>query len=209
VRIKYILLAMLTLLVILGCSVPNETTGTTPSNSAITNAPDETMGTISPNSDMLTGPSSPLSVDLTMERAPRLNETVVVTCTVKSLGYDAPDTTASINLPEGVVLVSGNIDWHGDLNADIPIEFSAVIKFTEEGKWIISAVANHVFSETRWWRDHGYVMLTVNRESGKFGWDDQPGNPAVRDTTYQPQPDEIPPALLPDPKGEEAPPPEE
>ena len=208
-RIKYSLLALLMLLVISGCSVPNETIGTTPSNSGTKSLPNETIGTTTSNLPS-TSEFSPLSVTLYMEKAPRLNEAAIVICSVKSIGHDAPNTTAIINLPEGAVLVSGNLDWQGDLTADVPVQFSAVIKFVEEGRWIIEAFANHTVDESYGWRDDDYINVDVRADAGTFFRIDASTTDLIEfDSTYQPQVNEIPPQPIPGPKGEEALPPKQ
>jgi len=161
-RTKYALMSMLMFLVLLGCGISNETTVTTPP---------------------AVGPSSPISVDLEMEKAPRLEEAVTLTCTVKSIGYDGPASTASIELPEGAVLVNGDLKWEGDLKADIPIQFTATIKFVKEGYWKIKAVANRVVNEYSIWGDMDSIFLRVTEESGEFGWFDRddPGQPAMKE----------------------------
>ena len=171
--------------------MPNETTETTPSNPPVTSQ------------------FSPLSVHLIMEKAPRLNEAATITCTVKSIGHDAPNTTAIINIPEGAVLVSGNLDWQGNLTADVPIQFSAVIKFIEERKWTIEAVANHEKDESYGWRADDYINIDVRADASEFFNIGVIPEEIEFDPTYQPQPDEIPRQPKPDPKGEEVLPPKQ
>jgi len=209
VSIKCSLLAIFTLLVMSGCGVPDETIGTIPLNSDNNSMSNETIGT-PPSNLPSTSEFSPLNVTLYMEKAPRLNEAAIVICSVKSIGHDAPNTTAIINLPEGAVLVSGNLDWQGDLTADVPVQFSAVIKFVEEGRWIIEAFANHTVDESYGWRDDDYINVDVRADAGTFFRIDASTTELIEfDSTYQPQPNEIPPQPKPDPKGEEVLPPEQ
>lgn len=56
----------------------------------------------------------PLEVELSISNAPALNETAELTCVVTSV-RDAKNTTARIELPEGFILVSGNLTWEGDI----------------------------------------------------------------------------------------------
>jgi len=49
---------------------------------------------------------SPIYINLSMLKIPLVNESADLTCNVSSI-MDAPNTTATISLPEGVELVSG------------------------------------------------------------------------------------------------------
>lgn len=203
IRIRYSLLTMLILLIIAGCNELNETVGTISSNSDNNSVPNETIKTTLPNSGVFSE-FSPLNVTLYMEKAPCLNETAIVICEVKSIGRSAANTTAAINLPGGAVLVSGNLDWQGDLTADVPVQFSAVIKFVEEGKWTIEAVANHTEDESYGWRADDYVNIDVRVDAGTFFEIDATTNDLIEfDKTHPPPPDEVPRQPLPDSKGEE------
>ena len=114
-------------------------------------------------------PSTGMEVDLSISNAPALNQTAELTCTITSIS-DAHNTTAQITLPEGLVLVSGNLYWTGDIivpeeekrkhprpNRSDPdydrlceeyvypkgrVEFSAVVKTVEVGHWNLVARAN-------------------------------------------------------------------
>ena len=154
-------------------------------------------------------PTTPINVDLNIAKAPRLNEIVALSCVVWS-DLDGPASTASIELPEGAVLVDGNLKWEGDLQKDIPVQFSATIKFVEEGQWEIKAVANRVVSESYRWGDADYIYLTVKKDSGSFSFDTNTSEPVVElEPESQTQPDKTPQRWLPDPKGETLVPPSE
>ena len=112
-------------------------------------------------------PASPIVLDLVMAKAPRVGEAAIVTCSIKS-AFDAPASVATIELPEGAVLLDGNLEWSGDLRQDVPVQLSATIRFVEEGEWVIKAVAKHVIDEQNWWGDEDYIYLTVTEESGSF-----------------------------------------
>ena len=117
-------------------------------------------------------PSTGMEVNLSISNAPALNETAELTCTITSI-YDAYNNTAQIELPAGLVLVSGNLSWTGDiivpeeekrkhprppLNGSGPewdrlweeyeypksrVEFSAIVKSVEVGNWTITATAGY------------------------------------------------------------------
>jgi len=55
----------------------------------------------------------PMDVNLSMSGVPSLNQVVGLTLTTTPL-TDAPNTTVQILLPDGFVLVSGDLFWNGD-----------------------------------------------------------------------------------------------
>ncbi|MDD3292355.1 MAG: PKD domain-containing protein [Methanocellales archaeon] len=114
-------------------------------------------------------PSAGLEVILSISNAPALNETAELRCTIITFVYDASNVTAQIKLPEGLILVDGNLNWAGDIivpeeeklkhprpNRSDPeyarlleeyeypegkVELSAVVKSVEIGNWTINAIA--------------------------------------------------------------------
>jgi len=58
-------------------------------------------------------PSAPINVELYVSGIPSLGQTVGLTLTTTPL-TDAPNTTVQILLPDGFVLVSGDLFWNGD-----------------------------------------------------------------------------------------------
>ena len=137
---------------------PNVTTSPTPTPTSKGTTPTQSV------------PSTGMEVDLSISNAPALNQTAELTCTITSIS-DAYNTTAQITLPEGLVLVSGNLYWTGDiivseeekrkhprppLNGSGPeweqlweeytypegtTEFSVIIKSVKVGNWTIAATA--------------------------------------------------------------------
>src|SRR4030042_5256260 len=87
-------------------------------------------------------------LELRLEKAPRLNEPVKLTCIRRTEARDSgkhekitlefervdPKTYSLIKVPAQEVIVSGNLNWEGDMTGE-PIEFSATIKFPYEGNW--------------------------------------------------------------------------
>lgn len=118
-------------------------------------------------------PSTPITLKLQIAKAPRLDEDVLVTGIAKS-AYDAPRTVARVELPKGAILVSGKLNWTGDLVAGVPVELSAIIRFIKEGNWIIRATAIHKVDEQNSWGDVQSIYLNVTKESGKFGFSGSP-----------------------------------
>ena len=125
-----------------------------------------------------TSTSSPITVKLEMSKAPRLNEPVMITCTVISV-FSAPNSVAQIELPSGATLIDGNLSWQGDLEPGSPVHLSGTIKFIEEGQWIIKAFAKHIIDDNNCWGDGKFIYVTVTKYSGKYGFTTETSNPAV------------------------------
>lgn len=123
----------------------------------------------SPSSNIPTPASAPIRVELYMPRAPTVNETIEVTCNVSSL-VDLPDSSARIELPDRVSLISGNLTWEGDLKANHPVSFSAEISFNKADKYAIRATVSHMINETEGWSDSDSVYLTIGTDRSEFGW---------------------------------------
>ncbi len=133
-------------------------------------------------------PATPITIEFMMEKAPKLNEPVNVTVTVKSVS-DAPNTTASLELPSSAVLVSGTPRFQGNLKKGQPVQFKAVIKFQAEGDWTVKATARCTLSEDDVWGDAAYIYLHVGREQSHFGFAQSGAPPAPVGG------EEIPPAI--------------
>lgn len=140
----------------------------------------ETPGTTSPAVPL--SPSSPIKVELSISKLPVLNEPVDLTCNVTPLS-DAPNSTAQIKLSEGASLLDGNLEWQGDLTANIPVSLSAQIVFEETGHHTIEATAIHVIDDKNSWGDIDAIYLDIGIESSTFGWPASPV-PVVRTDKY-------------------------
>jgi len=102
----------------------------------------------------------------------------LLTCRITSLN-DVPDFFAHISLfkrheikdiPFSSFLINGDLEWQGDLKQMTPVEFSAVIKFPEEGEWRIYAEGNSLLREEM--ELSGFVddiLLTVTDEKSYYG----------------------------------------
>jgi hypothetical protein len=121
-------------------------------------------------------PSTPISTHLILSKAPRLNEQADLTFTVTSI-VEAPGTTAAISLPEGAVLVEGDLEWSGDLVPEQPQTLQATIMFVREGNWIIEAKALCPLDNGDVWGDAAYIYLYVSEEEGHAGFSDEPSIP--------------------------------
>jgi hypothetical protein len=127
-------------------------------------------------------PSSPIKVNLSISKLPVLDEPVEITCNVSSID-DMPNSTAQIQLSQGASLISGILEWQGDLEANVPISFSAQIVFTKTGHQTIEATARHVIDDNNSWGDIDIIYLDIGSESSTFGWPASPV-PVVRADKY-------------------------
>jgi hypothetical protein len=142
---------------------------------------------MSPDATMTTGvpafaPSSPIKVDLSISKLPVLNEPVEITCNVTSR-TNAPNSTAKIKLSKGSSLISGDLQWQGDLTANTPVSFSAQIVFQEIGHHMIEATASHIIDDNNRYGDLDAIYLDIGTESSTFGWPVTPA-PLVRTDKY-------------------------
>lgn len=112
--------------------------------------------------------SSPLTVSLKLNKAPKLSEPTAIECTIRS-SILLPHTKAKIQLPEAAVFVSGDTSWQGTINPDSTIRLAAILKFVKEGNWVIRAFTRHDIDADSWWGDAKEVHLYVGKNFGKFG----------------------------------------
>src|SRR5215213_406291 len=98
-------------------------------------------------------PHTPLTVTLTMNQLPRVGDQATATVTVSSTGVAAPDTTASLLLPSNMELVSGVTTWQGDLAADQPVSFTAVVQTLGPGNAKLQATARRDVADKNVWAD--------------------------------------------------------
>jgi hypothetical protein len=113
--------------------------------------------------------SWPISVDLTLSKAPRLNEPAVLKLTMAS-AVDAPGTQATITLPEGSSLLSGSLNWSGDLRAHQAKVLQVTFMFTSEGNKILTGKALRPAENGDIWGDAAYIYLHSTRFFGLRGF---------------------------------------
>jgi hypothetical protein len=89
-------------------------------------------------------PFEPMKVMLEIPDLPALNETTQLTCKVLSR-YDVSNCAIAINLPKGLSLVEGELEWNGNVRENKPTSFSAQVVFAEIGHMTIEA---RVFCES-------------------------------------------------------------
>jgi hypothetical protein len=118
-------------------------------------------------------PSTPITARLILSKVPKLNEVVNLTFTFSSV-LDAPGTSAAILLPDGAVLVDGDLEWAGDLAANNPQSLQARFKFITEGNFTLEAKALRPLDNGDVWGDAAYIYLHVSEESSHVGFSTEP-----------------------------------
>jgi|TARA_B100001971_G_C18241812_1_gene571430 hypothetical protein len=116
--------------------------------------------------ESVSSPSSSISVKLTVEAFTEIlklgGETDLIV-TISSLdGNSYDDTTAQIELPKGITLVSGDTEWIGNL--ENPASFNARVKFEEVGDWTITVGAKSIISEDIWLGGNAKVCFSVSED---------------------------------------------
>lgn len=125
----------------------------------------------------------PVILELDISKVPRVGEEVILTCRILSM-IDAPDYSVQISftrrlednsilkIPGDSLLVDGNLKWEGDLKKDEPVEFSASIKFPEDGDWEIMALGDCPTNDKL---EFAYrVKMNIAGDKGSFGWEGYP-----------------------------------
>ena len=137
--------------------------------------------------------TAPFIVELDISKAPRMGEEVVVTCHINSL-HDVPDFSAEIvffkhgiQISREALQVQGSLEWAGDLKQGQPVEFSASIKFPEEGEWEIRAGGNSLENEKNH-RDGSadILQITVGNDLSFFGFRHDHEKPSTGTGTQYP-----------------------
>jgi hypothetical protein len=114
-------------------------------------------------------PATPVTVTMILSKAPRLNEPAELSLVIQSIS-DAPQTKAELILPEGTQVVSGDITWTGDLQANQPVTLSATIQFTQPGNLTVQGKALSPQANGDVWGDMATLYLNVTEKAGKVGF---------------------------------------
>ena len=124
---------------------------------------------------------NPVIQELDISKAPTVGEETILTCNIYSL-YDVSDFSTQITFRKRTVgnktrkvsgdnlLVDGVLNWTGNVSKDVPSQFSATIKFPEEGDWQIHVQGNYPTSEKYAFSDE--MHLHVSHDLSYFGWKD-------------------------------------
>jgi|GEM_PF-3464486 len=113
------------------------------------------------------GPVSPITMEFNASEIPVLGEDSEIFCRISSI-LDAPNTSASITLPSGVLLTAGNLTGRWDLKANEPVFLNITVRFTEAGDFKLEAEAHHAVNEGSSWGDQKAIYLTIGQERSLF-----------------------------------------
>jgi hypothetical protein len=81
-----------------------------------------------------------IKLDLSLSGAPRPGETAELTCLI-SCAKATENMTVTVQLPETMNYVSGNLIWRGSMQANTKVEIKSIVKASREGAGEIKAVA--------------------------------------------------------------------
>lgn len=127
--------------------------------------------------------STPIIVKLTLSKAPRLNEQAELAFIISSV-RDAPSIKATLILPDGTNLISGDQEWSGALKANESHTIKATIMFVTGGNKTIEAKALYALDNGDVWGDAAYLYLNTTEESGQVGFSSQqnPSSSSAQET---------------------------
>ena len=171
---RFIVLGALTviasLLVLVGCvRAPTTSPATALPHTEVPKTGYPSTDTEGPVESAPSDGSTPITVRLILSKAPKLGEPVDLTFIVSSI-LDAPGATATILLPDGAIVMDGDLEWVGDLGAKEPLTLRASMKFVDEGNWTIEAKALRELETGDVWGDAAYIYLYVTEEAGHVGF---------------------------------------
>ena len=113
-------------------------------------------------------PSSPLQAKLSLSENPLLNKPVTLTLSFKSI-IDAPNTFAKIILPNEFEVVSGNLEWKGDLSKDIEQKIETQVKATKVGYYQLHGSAFSRQGESYYFGDVGTIDVEITPDNAIIG----------------------------------------
>ena len=79
----------------------------------------------------------PAPFELNFSGPPEFNEPVELTMDVVGGVLPYSNAAIEIDLTDGFELVSGDLEWQGDLTKDVPVQLKAVVKPVKTGDWVI------------------------------------------------------------------------
>ena len=122
--------------------------------------------------------TAPVILVLDISKAPRVGEEAVLSCRISSL-HDVPDFSAQITfsrrlednslleMPGGRLLINGDLKWAGNLKQNEPAEFSATIRFPEEGDLEVYAGGNSLENEAnKRFGFYDYFLMNLTSDRG-------------------------------------------
>jgi hypothetical protein len=64
------------------------------------------------------------------------------------------------------------LSWTGNVSKDVPSQFSATIKFPEDGDWLIHVQADYPINDIPGFGKDMYI--NISQDLSYFGWKDRP-----------------------------------
>ena len=104
--------------------------------------------------------STPLQLTLSLEGLPQIGDEVDATLTIKT-ARAVPQVTATLWLPAGVMVVSGETTWQGDLAAEQTVTLQSRLRFTTGGSLELSGHTRHEFENGDVWADLATIYLNL------------------------------------------------
>jgi hypothetical protein len=108
--------------------------------------------------------------------APQLNHEARFVRTVYAKNIPIKNMRVSVNLPEGLVLASGNLTWQGDIVKGEKVDIiTAVVKAVKTGNWIIDIITdidpreNGFFIGSLEVPSRGVVYVSISEDSAQWG----------------------------------------
>ncbi len=120
------------------------------------------IGNATPPGGQIVEPYFPIYVGISFSEAPPLNQTATLTCTLAS-EIDVPGIHAQATVPPGLLLMSGNTSWQGDIVGNETVEFSMVVKSVKIGTWLIDVDVRSISDGSI--KGEGMMYLSVSEHS--------------------------------------------
>lgn len=117
-------------------------------------------------------PSTPIQTEVSIDYLPPLGKAATLTCKASSV-RDAPGTRVWIALPPETQVLSGELEWKGDLPANKTIQLVASIAFNSVGDKKIDCRAFRPIDENNaWsaWADASPIYLSVGNTQTILGY---------------------------------------
>jgi len=93
-----------------------------------------------------------------------LGSEAILTIEVSSL-EDSANVSVHVNLPEGLLLVTGDLDWNVDLKENVSDSRTMVIRAVQVGNWTVSATARWYIYDDSWEGDSDIACVCVSEDS--------------------------------------------
>jgi len=104
--------------------------------------------------------------DFAVTGEPVLNQEVEILFSVNPV-LEAPNTSITLYLPEGIELVQGDSSWEGDIGKDELVQVRITVKPIQEGQWVMWFYVESVFSSRRKEHHTYYLVFLTAKDSGQ------------------------------------------